>query len=159
MNSNPQDTRTDEVMQAHSALALQTLRAENAKIREGSPALESAAAEEALQYSIHINYIGALVTADVTIEIYDSNGKQAGRFEGRGMTLGAGFGDTWGTLWLNYPLDAIKNWSVLFLAKFEPLGSAISLSGLHGEYIGFGLAGGIGTGLFGLVAGPGKFTV
>lgn len=150
--------------QAHATLAREGLLVERARIRAAlaahpelaTPELETSLSAAPEVYDLAISYTGALLVADVD-GAFRRDGRMLGTFFGRGATLGVGFGVCWGTAYLNYKIESIRTWQALFLAKFEVLASAISWSGLHGEHIGYGVCGALGTGLFGPVAGLGTF--
>ena len=152
-----QDPRAPELAEAHSVLAREAFNALTAQAAEAAEAHPDEAQHlrrstgQTYTYPIKLN-LGSLLFTVVTIDFGGT--KDYVRGYAGGPAVGVGLG--WGTAWLNYRVEDIVGWEARFELKFLPLVTQINLWGMHGEYIGSGVTGGIGLGS-GIVGGQGSF--
>lgn len=150
------DPRSPELAAAHSTLARQALDAFTAKTREVLQAHPDAAREiqapqAQYKYDIQINVGGLLyVVVDVPF-----NGQNI-HFFGQGGGLAIGAATTWGTAWLNYPIEQIRNWDARFQMNYWAVATNINWWGMNGAFIGSAAGGGLGLGA-GILGGQGTF--
>ena len=160
-----EDTRDQETVAAHTVMAKSALAVENARILELATAHEELApmtvkvpdATSEFVYHAQMDY-GGLLYAVVEVTFYDWNdrNKRVGHFFGHSGGLVLGVGVTWGTAWLNYSIESIRNWDARFLANMYPGATNVNWWGMSGEAIGAFVGGGLGIGT-GIVGGQGKF--
>jgi hypothetical protein len=152
-----QDPRSPELVEAHSVLAREafnTLAAQAAKAAEAHPDeakhLRSSTGQT-YTYPIKLT-LGSLLYTVVTIDFAGTDDYFLGH--AGGLAVGVDLG--WGAAVLNYRVEDIVGWEARFELSFLPLATNINLWGMHGEYIGSGVTGGIGLGS-GIVGGQGSF--
>lgn len=96
--------------------------------------------------------LGSVFFVTVTVDFKNTNDY----FLGYAGGLAVGAATTWGTAWLNYPIQDIVGWAARFDLKYWAVATSIDLWGMHGEFIGTAIGGGLGIGA-GVAGGQGSF--
>jgi hypothetical protein len=157
------DQRDPELAKAHSVLAREAHKSLKERVRElaekypesvpelSKESLIDTDADRTLYYAVALKVEGIIV---VNLDISFSDTTYTFHGEGGGIAIGGNI--SWGTAIFNYPLSVMSDWEALFTVNYASLVTEVALWGLHGEYIGIILAGGIGLG-GGTVGGRGEF--
>lgn len=151
------DPRSPALAEAHSVLASEALKTLTAKTQEIAQAHPDAARElqppqGEYKYDIKIDIAGFLYTI---VNVTFPNNYNSHFFgEGGGFSFGASV--TWGTAWLNYPIEQLIGRKARFELNYWAVATNINWWGMNGETIGSALGGGLGLGA-GIVGGEGEF--
>jgi hypothetical protein len=147
------DHRSEDLIQAHSALALASLKNLNERYDQlaHSHGLPKRPTTTLYQYPMQLSYAGLFFTA-IGVDFDNTNYGWSG--QGGGLAVGAG--TAWGMAYFNYTLDQLNNWETNFEFEGHSVYVQLNLWGLKGEIVGSIFAGGLGLGTF-AVGGRGQF--
>ncbi|MEV5506561.1 hypothetical protein [Streptomyces orinoci] len=108
-----------------------------------APAATLSEASAPVRYDAHSSVFGFLGFAVVT----KISSSPAISMHCGGGGLIAGGGDSWGSVWLNYPPEVLLGWKLRFEANMATAAVNINWWGMSGEYVGSYAGGGLSSGL------------
>lgn len=168
MTTQLQETQNEALVQAYSTLALEALNRENEAVRQFLSnrsdvpehlrnVLRAATPTQQYTYNVNLNYAAFWIAY---VELYFTNpdsGKHVGRFYGCPEGPFSGIGATWGTAWLNVPIETLRGKKARCLLTFAHAFTSVFWKTLDGETIGSFVGGGLGIG-GGVAGGEGTFS-
>jgi len=158
------DTRSEEMIAAHTALAEAGLDEQNTATLdvlqdshlEGAHIDSPMEQADKIAYKARLSFAGVLFTV-VEIDIFDAHGNKLSVFKGFSGGLAFGGGISWGTIWLNQPIQHYKGTDARFQANMSAFATNCNLWEMNGAVAGNFVGGGFGAGA-GIVGGQGSFS-